>query len=385
VTEKQDKEKRAPGEGTYRYRPKEDLHEWRSPYGFPVQKTLYAKTKKDLFAKVRQFYRDVDRGVNFDAQKLTVGDYLDTWLEESVEGSVWYTTWRDYERMCRLHIKPTLGRVKLQELTKMHVQRLINEKTRQGYSPRAVRYIHTTLSKALNQAVDWDLVQRNVASRVKLPRMKRTKRETLTVTNVAAFFAAAERDRFAALYVLAVTSGLRPQELLGLKWEDLDLDRGVLFIRRVVSEDEIGFVLKEETKTSGGRRLELSSVGIEALKRHRIRQHQERLKYRGVWVDLDLVFPSTKGTIMRRNNLHRRSYKPLLWAAGLPDIRLYDLRHTFATLMFENDEQLKLVSEMLGHSSIKQTADTYTHVAPTIHRDAARRLDDFLSRHLPKA
>jgi integrase len=189
--------------------------------------------------------------------------------------------------------------------------------------------------------------------------MTKTKRDTLSPANVAAFFAAAEKDRFGALYVLAVTSGLRPQELLGLKWEDLDLERGVLFVRRVVSEDESGFVLREETKSSGvGRRLELSSVAIEALKRHRIRQHQEHLKYRGVWEDLGLIFPSTKGTIMRRNNLHRRSYKPLLAAAGLPDIRLYDLRHTFATLMFENDEQLKLVSEMLGHSSIKQTADT---------------------------
>ena len=278
----------------------------------------------------------------------------------------------------------TLGQVKLQDLTQMHVQRLINQKTKEGYSPRAVRYVHTTLSKALNQAVDWDLVQRNVASRINLPRMKKTERQTLTAANVADFFAAAEKDRFGALYVLAVTSGLRPQELLGLKWDDLDLERGVLVLRRVVSEDESGFVLREETKTSGGRRLELSSVAIEALKRHRIRQHQERLKYRGIWEDMGLVFPSAKDTIMRRNNLHRRSYKPLLAAAGLPDIRLYDLRHNFATLMFENDEQLKLVSEMLGHSSIKQTADTYTHDAPTIHRDAAKRLDGFLSRHLPK-
>jgi integrase len=270
----------------------------------------------------------------------------------------------------------------LQDLTRLHVQRLINHKVKEGYAPRTVRYAHTTLSKALMQAVDWALVPRNAASRVNLPKQKRMKRETLSAENVGTFFAAASKDRFAALYVLAVTAGMRPGELLALKWEDIDLEAGALSVRRSVSEDEGGPVMKEETKTSGGRRLELLPVAVEALKKHRFRQNEERLRYRGLWTDLNLVFPSTTGTIMRRNNLHRRSYKPLLRRAGLPDIRLYDLRHTFATLMFENREQLKLVSEMLGHVSVKQTADTYTHVSPTMHREATMRLNDFLSGHL---
>ena len=182
---------------------------------------------------------------------------------------------------------------------------------------------------------------------------------------------------------MAVTAGLRPGELLALKWEDLD--RASLSVRRSLSEDEDGPVLRNETKTSRDRRLELVPVAVETLRRHRKRQNEERLRYAGLWKEEDLVFPSTTGTIMRRNNLTRRSYKPLLRAAALPDIRLYDLRHTFATLMFENNEQLKLVSEMLGHASIKQTADTYTHVAPTIHREAAKRLNDFLARHISKS
>jgi integrase len=320
--------------------------------------------------------------LDLNAQKLTVGEYLNLWLEDAVEGSVWYTTFRDHERNVRLHLKPTIGRVLLKDLTRMHVQRLLNAKAKGGYSPRTVRYIHTTLSKALTQAVDWDLVPKNAASRAKLPKQKRKKRETLSAENVGAFFAAASEDRFGALYVLAVTSGLRPGELLALKWEDVDLEAGAMFVRRSVSEDEGRPVIREETKTSAGRRLELLPVAVEALKKHRLRQNEERLRYRGLWRDLGLIFPSTTGTIMRRNNLHRRSYKPLLKRAGLPDIRLYDLRHTFATLMFENKEQLKLVSEMLGHASVKQTADTYTHVSPTMHREAAMRLNDFLSDHL---
>src|SRR5215204_1854908 len=381
MAKKRGGKKRATGEGTLRQRA-DGNWEWRTPPSFPVRKSLYAKRQEDVLKKRDEFLKDFEQGLNLDAKKLTVGEYLDLWLEDAVEGSVWYTTFRDHDRNVRLHLKPTIGRIRLKDLTRLHVQRLINQKVKEGYAPRTVRYAHTTLSKALTQAVDWDLVPRNAASRVKLPKQNRMKRETLSAENVVAFFAAASKDRFAALYVLAVTSGLRPGELLALKWENVDLEAGALSVRCSVSEDEGGPVMREETKTTGGRRLELLPVAVEALKKHRIRQNEERLRYRGLWTDLDLVFPSTTGTIMRRNNLHRRSYKPLLKRACLPDIRLYDLRHTFATLMFENREQLKLVSEMLGHSSVKQTADTYTHVSPTMHREAAMRLNDFLSECL---
>jgi integrase len=378
---KRGSKKRAAGEGTLRQRP-DGIWEWRPPPSFPVRKTLYARRQEDVLKKRDQFLKDFEQGLNLDARKLTVGEYLDLWLEDAVEGSVWYTTYKDHERNVRLHLKPTIGRTLLKDLTRMHVQRLLNAKAKEGYSPRTVRYIHTTLSKALTQAADWDLVPKNVASRAKLPKEKRKKRETLSAENVGAFFSAASEDRFGALYVLAVTSGLRPGELLALKWEDVDLETGALSVRRSVSEDEGGPVIREETKTSAGRRLELLPVAVEALKKHRLRQNEERLRYRRLWRNLGLVFPSTIGTIMRRNNLHRRSYKPLLKKAGLPDIRLYDLRHTFATLMFENKEPLKLVSEMLGHASVRQTADTYTHVSSTMHREAAMRLNDFLSGHL---
>lgn len=373
--------KRSSGEGTLRHR-KDGTWEWRAPASLGVSKSIYGPTERETLKKAKDFLRDMEQGLSLDAAKLTVSDYLDSWLADSVKGSVWYTTYKDHERNVRLHLKPGIGRLKLKNLTRMHVQRLINDKAKEGYGARTVRYIHTTLSKALTQAVDWDLVPKNVASRAKLPQLRRTKRQTLSVQNVAAFFEAASEDRFGALYVLAVTAGLRPGELLALKWEDVDFENESLAVRRAVSEDESGLVLRDETKTSQDRRLELLPVAIENLQRHRFMQNQERLKYRGLWQENDLIFPATNGAIMRRNNLHRRSYKPLLEKADLPDIRLYDLRHTFATLMFENKEQLKLVSEMLGHSSIKQTADTYTHVAPTMHREAALRLNDFLSKHL---
>jgi integrase len=221
------------------------LWEWRTPPECPVQKSLYAKRQEDVLKKRDEFLKDLEQGLDLDAKRLTVAEYLDAWLEDAVEGSVWYTTYKDHERNVRLHLKPAIGRVRLKDLTRMHVQRLINQKVKEGYEPRTVRYIHTTLSKALTQAVDWDLVRKNVASRVKLPKQKRTERQTLSAENVGAFFAAASEDRFAALYVLAVTSGLRPGELLALKWEDIDLEAGALSVRRSVSEDEGGLVIRE--------------------------------------------------------------------------------------------------------------------------------------------
>src|SRR5829696_3346756 len=219
MAKKRGGKKRSAGEGTLRQRV-DGSWEWRTPSSFPVKKSFCAKRQEDVLKK-----RD---------------EYLNLWLEDAVEGSVWYTTYKDHERNVRLHLKPAIGRVLLKDLTRMHVQRLLNAKAKDGYSPRTVRYIHTSLSKALTQAVDWDLVPKNVASRAKLPKQKRKKRETLSAENVGAFFSAASGERFGALYVLAVTSGLRPGELLALKWEDVDLEAGALSVRRSVSEDEGG-------------------------------------------------------------------------------------------------------------------------------------------------
>lgn len=362
-------------------RQRKDLSwEWRTPPGFPVQKSVYGRTQAAVLKKRNAFLEEMRAGVDPDAAKTTIAEFLDLWLREAVKGSVWHTTYSQYERIVRLHLKPSIGGVKLSQLSRLRVQRLVNDKSAEGYAPRTVRYIHTTISKAMTQAVDWDLVLKNPAARVKLPRLQRTERKTFTRENVAVFFEAAKEDRFGALYVLAVSAGLRPGELLALKWEDLDLDRRTLTVRRTLSEDDQGrLVFKDETKTSRGRRLELADIAIESLRAHRKEQAEERLRYKSLWKEESLVFPDTLGGPMWRNNLQRRSYKPLLKRAGLPDIRLYDLRHTCATLMFENDASLKLVADMFGHASIKHTADTYTHVAPAIHREAVDRLNDFLA------
>jgi integrase len=222
-------------------------------------------------------------------------------------------------------------------------------------------------------------VPRNVASGIKgLETVRRTMIRTLAAKDVTAFFHAAREseDRFEALYILAIMTGLRQGELLGLNWADVDLEREVLEVQRSLSVVDNKPVLKDWTKTDAGRAVQMHQIAAEAVQRHRTRQLEERLRYAGLWKDNDLVFPSRTGGPMHRQNLARRSFKPRLRRAGLPDVRFYDLRHTFATLMFKQDAKPKVVQEMLGHASIKTTLDTYTHVIPGMQKEAVERLGE---------
>ena len=374
------KGKRAHGEGSYK---KRKDGRWEAQYTIYTpsgtkRKSVYGRTKAEVTVKLRKILADRDGGVYFDAENLTVGEYLDRWLEGSVKGSVWYTTYRDYAGHVRNHIAPELGRLKLAKLTPAHVQTLYRKKMDSGLSSRTVNYIHATLHKALEQAVKWRLVPYNVSDSATKPRQEKRETEALTVEQVFAFLETAHKvgDRFEALYVVAAFTGMRPGELLALKWRDLVLDgpEPVARVQRGLSKGPGGPAFKR-TKTEKGRSVSLLPLAVEALKRHRKRQAEERLKYSGLWKDHDLVFPSQKGTPMSWDNLVKRNYKPLLKEAGLPQtVRFYDLRHTFATWMLEQGENPKIVQEILGHSQITHTMDTYSHVTPNMQRQAFARL-----------
>ncbi len=381
------KGKRAHGEGTYKRRKDgrwEAQYTIHTPSGVK-RKSVYGRTKAETAAKLRRLLADRDAGVSFDAENLTLGEYLDRWLEGSVKGSVWHTTYRDYAGHVRNHIAPELGRLKMAKLTPAHVQTLYRTKTDSGLSSRTVNYIHATLHKALEQAVKWRLVPYNVSDAAVKPRQERRETVALTLEQVSTFLQAAReaRDRFEALYVVAVFTGMRPGELLALRWSDLVLDGPApeVRVRRSLSRDGSGRHVFKRTKTEKGRSVSLMSQVVEALRDHRRRQAEERLRYSGLWRDQDLVFPNKTGAPMDWNNLVARNYKPLRAAAGLPqNTRFYDLRHTFATLMLEQGENPKVVQEILGHSQITHTMDTYSHVTPNMQSAAFGRLGERLER-----
>ena len=336
-----------------------------------------AKTKTETEQKLRQAMTDADRGLTFDAGSLALGDYLHRWLNDSVRDTVRNTTFERYEQIVRMHIKPALGRVKLKNLTSTHVRGLYKEKL-QSRSPRTVQYIHVTLHKALKQAVNDGLVPRNVTEAVKPPQVRREEIHPLTPEQVNALLSAARGDRLEALYVLAIHTGLRQGELLGLKWEDVNLEEGNLQVRRTLTTTKSGPVLSTP-KTKGSRRsVKLTQSAVEALRHHLQRQLGEIDRAGSLWEENGLIFASEKGEPLDRRGTVKYQFKKLLKCAGLPDIRFHDLRHTCATLLLGRNVNPKIVSEMLGHASIAITLDTYSHVLPNMQNEAAKAMEDAL-------
>jgi integrase len=319
--------------------------------------------------KLRQAQADADKGMIFDAGTLTLKDYLDTWLA-SVKGTVWQRSWERYEQLVRVHIKPALGNVKLKDLTRAHVKGLYADKLGSS-SARTVQYIHTSIHKALKDAMIDGLIPKNVAAHIPLPKPRKKEINPLTPDQAKAFLEAACGDRNEALYILAVHYGLRQGELLGLKWQDLDTpDNGnaTLQVRRTMSEARSGRI-EEQPKSGKGRRIDLSESFTEALRIHRERQRAEIEGHAVGYEDHGLMFLSTAGTPTNSKNLYWRSYKPILERAGVPEISFHELRHTCATIRFVRGQHPKKVQELLRHASIVQTMDTYSHVIPGMGDD----------------
>jgi integrase len=339
------------------------------------------KTKEEARRNLRRARGDAERGLVFDADNLQVGEYVDRWLSDSVRDTVKATTFERYEQIARLHLKPSLGRVKLKGLTPAHVRGLYREKLEAGSSARTVRYMHTTLHKALKQAVMDGLIPRNATEAVTPPQSSREEMCPLTPEQAKLLLQVAHEagDRLAALYVLAIHTGLRQGELLGLKWDDVDLEDGSLQVRRTLAITRNGPVLTSPKTTGSRRSVKLTSKAIEALKRHLERQLGEIDRIGSLWSENGLIFASEKGEPINRHNLTRRSFKPLLKRAGLPQIRFHDLRHTCATLLLTRNVNVKIVSEMLGHSTIAITLDTYSHVLPNMRDQAAAAMEEALS------
>ena len=324
------------------------------------RKYIRGKDKKDVASKLAKAIADRDSGLVFDSDNLTVSEYLSRWLS-SIKGTMRVGSWKQYEMVVRVHVNPALGTLKLEKLTALHVQSLYRQKLDSGVSPRRVLYVHVTLHRALKQAVKWLLIPRNVTDAVERPRPTTREIEPLDEEQVRRLLEAARGNRLEALYVLAVTTGLRQGEILGLQWKDIDFGRGILGVNRTIFG---GVVNLPKTKKSR-RGIRLSKTALSKLSEHKSRQNGSE------W-----VFCTRSGKPIDCTNLTKQSWKPLLKKAGLPHKRFHDLRHTCATLLLTKGVHPKVVQELLGHSSISVTLDTYSHVLPNMQEKAMRAMDD---------
>lgn len=350
---------------------------------------------KDARAHLTKLLASIDKGVFIQPSKMTVDQFLDRWLKDAVKARVAPHTYADYVGIAQRYIRPSLGTRLLHQLTALDLQKLYADMQAQGLSSRTVRYCHAVIGNALGQAVAWRIVPRDVSEHVILP--KRTRREMLALNpdQARAFLIAAASDRYGVLFALLLETGLRPGEGLGLQWTDIDFDAGSLTVHRALvpfakEHADDGTELANdntsrewwqfaEPKTPKSRRtIPLSMPLVRALRSHRATQAQERLTAGTEYQDHRLVFATPLGRPVDVQNLSRRHFKPIVKAIGLPSLRLYDLRHSAATLLLTQNEHAKVVSERLGHASVQLTLDTYSHVTEGMQQQATAKIGGLL-------
>jgi integrase len=340
------------------------------------RKTFYGKTRREVQEKLRVALNEQKQGILSTGPQQTVKQFLEQWLEEVHKPAIRIGTYKGYRRYLDKHILPALGRVPIQKLTPQHVQAFYTRKQQEGLSAKSVNNIHGMLHKALDQAVRWGLVPRNVCDAVSLPKQIRREIQPLTEKQARQLLVAARGHSLEGLLTLAVTTGMREGELLALKWQDINFDTRSLHIRHSMGYIPGKGYLEFEPKTSKGRRkVVLPPFVCQALKQHHKRQLEARLKVGSRWQDRDLVFCNRYGGYLDPAHLRQR-FDKLLREASLPDVRFHDLRHSAATILLSMGVPAKVVQEILGHSQISMTMDIYSHVLPDMQQQAMDKMND---------
>lgn len=353
------------------------------------------KGKREAQAYIAKITNQKHEGTISDSGRVKLSEQMETWLETVVKNRVRERTYLDYKDRVRLYITPAIGNIRLDMLKPEQIQTLYNDMLDRNLSSRTVRYTHTILRNSLQQAVKWNKIYRNPADLVDLPSQNKREMQALTPEQASKLMEVTVFSPWKAFYSLLLDSGMRPGEALGLKWNDIDFPNKRVTINRALtrvrkdSTPEL-YLLKiilniknwklEEPKTKRSRRtIPLTGPVIKDLQEHQKEQKAHILQSKpGTYFDHNFVFAANNGEPMDEQHLYNRYFKPLLKQASLPDIRLYDLRHSCATLLLSAGENPKVVSERLGHASIVLTLDTYSHVLPDMQQGAAEKLENIL-------
>lgn len=349
------------------------------------QKRITAATKKEAERLARETLHAIEHGGYTDRGDMLLAMYLEQWLEDFGRQAWELTTFDRNAQLVRRHIIPSIGHIKLDKLTAADVQRLYRSKLEGGrldgkpggLSPRTVKYIHTMLHQALSHAMKYGLIVRNVADAVDTPKQRKRDMRVWDESQIATFLEAASESRYFVAYALAIYTGLRKGELLGLRWSDIDLERGEIALRQALKDNQGQLYFGQPKRHRSRRPIALSAEAVAMLKRHKIAQNQERLKVGEAWADLDLVFATELGAPIHPSNF-ARTYRAIVKRAGLPYIRPHDLRHSHATMLLAAGVHAKIISERLGHASVAFTMDVYSHVLPDMQREAADQLDTLI-------
>jgi len=340
------------------------------------RKTLYGKTRKEVQEKLRVALHEQKQGMLATGPQQTLKQYLEQWLEEVHRPTLRLSSYDRYRSLLNNHILPSLGHIQVNKLTVQQVQALYARKVNEGLSAKTIQNIHGLLHKALDNAVKWGLVSRNVCSVVSTPRLIRHEIHPLTKEQAQLLLEKVHGQGLEAILSLALVTGMRRGELLALRWQDIDFEAMSLHVSRTVNHlGRYGYVENEPKTARSRRKIMVPQFVIEVLHEHKARQAEARLKAGSKWKEQDLVFPNTSGGFIYPDVLLNQ-FRKLLKNVGLPHMRFHDLRHSAATILLSMGVHVKVVQELLGHSAITMTMDVYSHVLPSMQQEAMGKLND---------
>ncbi|MDK2933586.1 MAG: hypothetical protein PWP27_1396 [Clostridiales bacterium] len=342
--------------------------------GKPNRKSIYGKTRKEVQDKLVALLNEINTGTYVEPTKITLIQWLQDWLKKYKSIKLKPLTYDLYEILIQTSIKSEIGNILLKDLRPAHIQGFYNTKYSDGYSPSTIRKFHAVLRGALEQAVRNNLIPQNPALHVELPSMEPKVIKAFTLEEQKRFEECARKYQYYPAFIVALDTGLRMSELLALRWDDIDLVNGYVVVNKNLvfvkdRENDTGknvFVVQNTTKTkSGNRKIPLTQRALKLLKELKLKQVSKS----------DIVFCNKKGSYILKRNFQRTFYN-IIKQVGIPKCGVHTLRHTFATRLFERGVPEKTISDLLGHSSISFTLDTYTHVLPDTKQDAIKVLDE---------
>ena len=338
-------------------------------------------TKREAERELVKRLAERDQGMSVPSAKTTVGEYLTSWLATYAEGAVAPTTYRRYEQLLRVHVVPVIGAIPLQRLEPLHVQGVYTVMAEKRLAARTVVQAHRVLREALQHALRWQLIGRNAADSVELPRPDRYRPMTVEPEQLRSVLAAADETAYGTFFFLAAATGLRQSELCGLSWESVDLERSTLTVEQSCHWlPRQGFIFRQPKTTTSIRAVTLSAGTGRRLREHRHEQLQERLSA-GAAYDQEakhLVFGDAIGRPLHPSNI-RTAWQAITKQADVAGLRVHDLRHAHASALLRQGVHVKVISERLGHASIAVTMDLYGHLTGNLQEDAAEAFDRALA------
>lgn len=338
------------------------------------RKSFTAATRAEVAKKLGAAIKARNDGLPAPNDRQTFGQFVERWLA-AVAPSLRPKTHYNYAQLLRGHAVPLIGKTPLTKLRPTDLSRVYDERRKTGAAPASVLHLHRAIFRCLRYAERWGDVVRNVAALVDAPKVRRREMPSLNAEEARRLLDVAKGDRLEAFLVVALSTGMRSGELLGLQWKGIDLERGRISVVASLQPNSAHELILMEPKTPRSRRnIDIEPRVAAALRRHKAAQEMERRVAGESWVEYDLVFTTPGGAPIDGRHLIRAWFRPLLVKAGLPPIRIHDLRHSYASIALARGLHPKVVQEALGHSTIAVTLDLYSHVVPSLQREAAKEM-----------